>query len=159
MADVVCQEPAAAVVLPRGVQSLGTFSLAPPSTTSMSSLTSTVPAVSSHLPAARPRSTSGRKRLVSKRQECFEKKKKKKQAAGSLCTNSSRTEGILCPVIHAELSGPSGSSRVRQPPTFSWVLVLSLLAQEPAAIQDSFVSQSTGTSFGICWSAGRLVFE
>lgn len=74
---LLCQELATAVVLPGGVQSLGMFSLAPPSTTSMSSLTFTVPAMSSHLPAARPRSTSGRKRLVSKRQECFEKKKKK----------------------------------------------------------------------------------
>lgn len=75
------------------------------------------------------------------------------------CTDSSRTEGILCPVIQAELSTPSGSRRVRQPPTCNWVPALPLLAPEPAAFQGSFVSQGTGTSFGICQSPGRLVCE
>lgn len=52
-------------------------------------------------------------------------------------------------MIHAELAAPSGSSRVKQPPTFNWVPALLLLAPQPAAFQDSFVTQGTGTSFGI----------
>lgn len=90
----------------------------------MCSLTHTDPSMSCHVPAARPQQEGNGWSL--KVRSSKKKKKKNKKAANSrqavYCPDSSRTEGILCPMIHAELSAPSGrhgasGSRVRQPPT------------------------------------------
>lgn len=97
----------------------------------MCSLTHTDPWMSCHVPAARPQQEGNgwslKVRSSKKKQKKKKKKRrsKKKKAANSreavYCPDSSRTEGILCPMIHAELSAPSGrhgasGSRVRQPP-------------------------------------------